>query len=203
MDYKKIAEGDSVEKTIAALKNNGITAIMVENAADAKTKVLGMIPEGAEVMTMTSVTLDSLGISEEINTSPKYNSVKNKLASMDRATQSNDMQKIGAAPDYAIGSVHAVTEDGHIVIASNTGSQLPAHAYGSPHVIWVVGTQKIVKDFDTALKRIYAHTLPLESERAKKAYGVDGSFVSKLLVINKEVNPNRITLIFVPEVIGY
>ncbi|MBA3550821.1 LUD domain-containing protein [Patescibacteria group bacterium] len=203
MEYTKIAERDSVEKTIAALKNNGITALLAANIEDAKIKALSFIPEGSEVLTMTSVTIDSLGITEVINNSGKFDSVRNKLNSMDKATNGKEMQRIGAAPDYAIGSVHAVTEEGHIVIASNTGSQLAAHVYGSPHVVLVVGTQKIVKDFDTALKRIYAHTLPLESERAKKACGVDGSFVSKLLIINREVNPHRITVIFVPEVIGY
>jgi hypothetical protein len=192
-----------VNKTIEALKENGINAFVVDNGEEAKRKVLEMIPEGAEVMNMTSVTVDSIGLAAEINESGKFDSVKNKLSKMDKVTQGKEMQRIGAAPEWAIGSVHAVTEDGTLMIGSNSGSQLPGYAYGASHVIWIVGTQKIVKDLDEGMKRIYEHVLPLESERARIAYGVDGSFVSKLLIINRENNKNRINLIFVKEALGY
>ncbi len=99
--------------------------------------------------------------------------------------------------------MHAVTEDGKVLIASNSGSQLPAYAYGSGHVIWVVGAQKIVKNLDEGIKRIYEHSLPLESERARKAYGVPGSAVNKLLIINKEIIPGRITMILTKEKLGF
>ncbi len=198
-----LAEQSSIENTVQALKRNGITAVIVETAEKAKAYVASLLPKQAEVMTMTSVTLDSAGISEMINESATFNAVKPRLFSMDRETQGNEMNKLGAAPEYAVGSVHAVTEDGNVIIASNTGSQLPAYAYGSPHVIWVVGTQKIVKNVDEAMKRINEYVLPLESERAKKAYGVEGSNVSKVLIISKEINPERITIVFVKEVLGF
>ena len=193
--WNQLASKEVIDRTMEALKANGITAKLVENGQEAKEEVLKLIPEGAEVMTMTSVTLDKVGI--------LYDSVRNKLNSMNRETQNLEMQKLGAAPEYAIGSVHAVTEDGHVLIASNTGSQLPAYVYGSSHVIWVVGAQKIVKNTDEGIKRIYEHSLPLESERAKKAYGVPGSAVNKVLIINKEVQPGRIKLILVKEKLGF
>lgn len=202
--WNKLADKKSIDKTIQSLKENGIDAKFVESGDDAKKEVLSMIPEGAEVMTMASTTLDTLGIPQEINDSGKYDSVRSKLNSMDRATQGSEMQKLGAAPDWAIGSVHAATEDGHLLIASNTGSQLPAYVYGANHVIWVVGTQKIVKNIEDGIKRIYEYVLPLESVRANKAYNITtGSYVSKLLIINKEVKPNRLTVIFVGEVLGF
>ena len=204
MDWNKLADKKTVDKVIEALKANNIDAKFVETGQQAKEEVFKIIPEGAEVMTMSSVTLDTLGISKEIQESSKYNSVKNKLSSMDWKTQGMEMQKIGAAPEWAVGSVHAVTEEGNILISSNSGSQLPAYAYGSAHVIWVVGTQKIVKDTDSGIKRIYEYVLPLESERANKAYNITtGSNVSKLLIVNKEINPGRITVIFVNEVLGF
>jgi hypothetical protein len=202
MAYDQLADEQTINKTVEALKNNGINTVLVENGEEAKKKVFELIPEGAEVMTMSSVTLDTLGISDEIQNSKKYNSVKNKLNSMNRETQNKEMQLLGAAPDYAIGSVHAVTEDGKVVVASNTGSQLPAYVYASPHVIWVVGTNKITKDLDEAMKRVYEHVLPLESERLKKVYGVPSN-VSKVLIINKEINPQRITMVLVKEKLGY
>lgn len=192
-----------IAQTITALKHNGITGVLAESGADAQAKALALIPEGAEVMTMTSVTLHQLGIDDILNKSGKYRPVRDKLYAMDRATQDVEMRKLGAAAEYTFGSVHAVTQDGQLVIASNTGSQLPAEAYGSAHVVYVVGVQKIVKNLDEAFKRIYEHSLPLEAERARQAYGAPGSNVSKLLIINKEVQPDRIHLIFVPEVIGF
>lgn len=202
--WNTTADPAVVEKTIGALKANGINAEVVKNGEEAKKRVFELLPEGAEVMTMSSVTLESLGISKEVQESARFNSVKNKLNVMDRETEGLEMQKLGAAPEWAVGSVHGVTQDGHVLIASNTGSQLPAYVYGSSHVIWVVGTQKIVENTDQGMKRIYDYVLPLESDRINKAYNTDkGSFVSKLLIVNREIKPDRITLIFVPEVLGF
>lgn len=201
-DFSQLAKDESINKAKDALTKNGIEVLVLENGAAAKEKVLQIIPEGAEIMNMSSVTIDSIGLAKEINESGKYNSVRKKFATMDRKTQGLEMQKLGAAPEWAIGSVHAVTEDGKVIIASATGSQLPAYVYGSSHVIWVVGSQKIVKDLDEGMKRVYEYVLPLESERAMKAYG-QGSSVNKLLVINKEVTPARITMIIVKEKLGF
>ncbi|HTY44228.1 MAG TPA: Fe-Mn family superoxide dismutase [Patescibacteria group bacterium] len=201
-NWNELAEKIDVELTMNALRKNGINSYFVENKRKAKEKLEELIPMGAEVMNMSSVTLDESKIAEEITKSGRYEPVKKKLESMDRKTQGREMQRIGAAPQYAVGSVHAVTEDGKVIIASNTGSQLPAYAYGADRVIFIVGTQKIVKNLDEAMKRIYDYILPLESERLKKVYGV-ASFVSKVLLINKEINPERINVIFVNEVLGF
>lgn len=197
------ASQKSIAKTIKALQSNGIETIVVDSLAEAKKTVLDLIPSKSEVMTNTSVTLDESGIASEINQSGKYDAVKPKLFTLDRATNNNLMQKLGAGPDYVLGSVHAITEDGKVIIASNSGSNIPNNAYGATNVIWVAGSQKIVKDLDTGMKRLYEYTLPLESERAKKAYGVPGSFVSKILIINKEPNPKRIKLVLVKSAVGY
>ncbi len=202
--WDKLADEKTIENTVAALKANGIDAQIVENRQEAKRKVLELIPESSEAMTMTSVTLDAIGLSEEINKADsRFRPVRDKLYAMDRNTQVQEMNRLGAAPEFAVGSVHAVTEDGHVLIASNTGSQLPAYSFGALHVIWVVGAQKIVKNTDEGIKRIYEHSLPLESERAKKAYGVPGSAVNKILIISKEVQPGRVKLILVKEKLGF
>lgn len=186
-----------LEKVKLALEANGITVFIVDNGAQAKQKVLELIPHGSEVMGMSSITLQQIGLTD-------IDTVKKKLATMNRQTQNLEMQKMGTAPEYTVGSVHAVTVDGKILIASNTGSQLPAYVYGSPHVIWVVGQQKIVPTVDDGIKRIYDYILPLESARLSKAYGKDiKSFVSKLLIINREINPTRLTMILVKENLGF
>ncbi len=204
MDFTTLATDSTIAKTVAALKNNGIEALVVDNGASAKEAVLKIIPEGEQVMNMTSVTLDSIGVAQEITESGRFKSVRQTLTTMDRETQGPQMNCLGAAPIWVVGSVHAVTESGQVVVASNTGSQLPAYVYGAQHVIWVVGTQKIVPDLDTALKRIYDYILPLESDRMSKKVGKEiQSKVSKLLIVNREIKPDRITLIFVKEKLGF
>jgi hypothetical protein len=201
MDWNKIPNDEIINQTKDALIANGINVEIVETGDAARQKALEIIPEGAEVMNTSSKTIDSIGLSDEINKSGKYNSVKNKLISLNRETDSLQMQKLGTAPEYIVGSVHAVTRDGKVIIASNTGSQLPGYSYGSMHVVWVVGAQKITKNLDDGLKRLHEYVLPLESERLKKLYGVP-SFISKLLIINREIKPNRITMIIVKQELG-
>ncbi len=201
--WNKLAGEKIVRMTAKSLKNNGMNVLIAENGQDACKMVFSLIPDGAEVFTSTSVTLDNLGISNRINNSDKYSSVRNKLNKMDRKKEGREMRKTMTSPDYIIGSAHAVSQDGKLLIASNTGSQLAPYSYSAGKVILVVGTQKIVENVDEGIKRIYEHTLPLESERARKAYGVEGSFVSKLLIINKEIQKDRMTIILVPEVLGF
>ncbi len=202
--WNQIPDDRVIQQTAEALRANGMEVIIAENAREAKEKTLQSIPQGSEVMTMTSVTLDAIGLSEELNKADgAFKPVRDTLYAMDRATQAQEMNKLGTAPEYAVGSIHAVTQDGNVLIASASGSQLPAYAYGALHVVWVVGAQKIVANTDEGIKRIYEYVLPLESERAKKAYGVPGSNVSKLLIVNKEIAPGRITMVIVKEVLGY
>lgn len=200
--WDRLADKATVERTMAALKANGIEAFFVQTGEKAKEKALDLIPQGAGVFNMTSMTLETIGVDKEILESGKWESVRNKLNAMDRKTQRGRMQEIGAAPEWAIGSVHAVTEEGQVMIASRSGSQLPAYAYGANHVIWVVGTHKIVRNLDEGFRRVYERSLLLEDARARKAYGT-GSSVNKILIINREAMPERITLIFVSEVLGF
>ena len=201
-EFSKLATEDQIQKTVTALSANGFKVEVVENGEEAKKKVLGILPEGAEVFTMTSQTLEAVSLAAEINESGKYNAVRPKLMSMDRNTQARQMAKLGAAPDWVVASVHSVTEDGHLLIASNTGSQLSSEAYAGGKIVFVVGCQKIVKDTDEGIKRIYEYSFPLEDKRARKAYGMP-SAVNKILIINKEIMPERITVILVKEKLGF
>ena len=203
--FNKLATKESVEKTKLALEANGFKVLLAKNGAEAKAKALEIIPKSAEVMTMTSITNDTIGLNREINESGNFNSVRAKLAELGAdKSKGREMKRLGAAPEYTTGSIHAVTEDGKILVASNTGSQLGAYAYGAGNVIWVIGAQKIVKDLDRGMQRVYDYVLPLESERANKAYGItSGSFVSKLLIVHREITPDRIHVIIVNEALGF
>ena len=200
------ASKEAIERTLKALNANGIEASLAVNGAEARQKVLAMLPAGAEVFTQVSVTLETTGLAKEINDSGRYGSVRNTLYSMNQQTQEREMRKLGAAPDFAIGSAHAVTETGTAVVASLTGSQLPSYAYGAGTLIWVVGAQKIIKDVDEGLRRINEYIVGLESERARKAYNLPAefkTFPSKVLMFNREVSPGRVQLVLVNEALGF
>lgn len=200
MSYDKVVTRQRIDRAMKALESNGIKAIFVETGQEAREKVVAIIPGGAELMNMTSVTLEQIGLEQEIKDSGRYDLLRAKFA----GKSESEKRKLGGGPDWAIGSVHALTEDGKLLIASQTGSQLGAYAYGAQHVIWVVGAHKIVKDVDEGLKRIYEYSLPLESERANKAYHITtGSNVSKLLIINKEFAKDRATVVIVNEPLGF
>ncbi|MEY4388361.1 MAG: hypothetical protein RLZZ432_80 [Chloroflexota bacterium] len=198
--FKQVADSARIERAAAALNAKGFKATVVADGAAAKAAVLGLVPAGSEVFTFTSATLDTIGASEALNAAP-YKSLRDKMYALDRNTQGAEMRAIGAAPAYAVGSVHAITEDGKLLIASATGSQLPAYAYGAGHVVFVVGAQKIVKDLAEAHERLETYTLPLEDVRAKAAYGVN-SAINKTLVLHGEF-PGRIDVVIVAEELGF
>jgi L-lactate utilization protein LutC len=200
--FAVLASDAQIKRTMQALEANNIHVVVAEDGADAKKSLFELIPANAEVFTSSSETLNTLGVTEEIDKSGRYNSVREKMAMMDRKTQNREMEKLGATPEYMIGSVQAVTETGEVIIASKTGSQISGYAAAAAHVIWVVGTQKIVPTIDDGMERVEDYVLPLENARALKAYGVASS-VNKVLVIKKEFKPGRTTMILVKEKLGF
>lgn len=201
-NYAEVVPEGAVENAKTALEANGFSVQVAETLTEAKEKVLSAIPEGSEVFTATSVTLDEVGLTKELNESGKYISVRQKLAPLAQNPATKiESRRLGSASDYVVGSVHAVTEDGQVLIASNSGSQLPNYVYGANHVIWVVGAQKIVRDMNEAFDRLENHTLPLENERAKQAYGAN-SIISKLVIYRKDPQ-NRVTIVLVKQATGY
>src|SRR5512141_2111075 len=200
--FSILASDAQIKRTMKALETNNIHVIVADNGADAKKVLFEIIPADAEIFTSSSVTLNELGITEEIDESGHYTAVRAKMAMMDRKTQNREMQKLGSTPEYMIGSVHAVTESGHVIIASKTGSQLAGYAASAAHLIWVVGTQKIVSTLEDGMERIEEYTLPLENARALDAFGVESS-IDKLLIVNREFMPGRTTMILVKENLGF
>lgn len=199
--YMQLATDQSLELTKKALEQNGFNVLIANSSKDAVTAIEKLIPVGSEVMDNTSKTLDDTGIRELLH-SDKYNSVHQKMLTMDRDTEARKMQEMRSVNDYAIGSVHAVTQDGKIMIASGTGSQLPAYAFGAKNVVLVAGTNKIVKNLDDGYNRIYTHSLPLESIRVQSAYGMPHSNVRRILIMNSEASP-RTTILLVKENLGF
>jgi hypothetical protein len=200
--FGRVADDARVRRATAALEANGISVLRAADAAEAKRLVLDLIPDGAQVHHGASQSLEATGIIEEIGKSERFEHMRPRIWSMDRKTQGDEIRRLSASPDVMLGSVHAVTETGSLIAASMGGSQLGPYVSGAGRVILVVGTQKIVADLDEGLRRIDEYSFPLEDARAQVAYGIR-SAVNKVLIINREANPGRITVVFVDEVLGF
>ncbi len=192
----------TVTRTAVALEANGITVLRAPNSGEAKRVVLDLIPAGSQVHQGASQSLDASGITDEIERSGRYEPLRPHVFSLDRAVQADEIRRLSASPDVMLGSVHAVTETGSLVAASASGSQLGPYVSGAGKVILVVGTQKIVPDLQEALRRIEDYVFPLEDARAQAAYCVH-SGVNKVLIVNREWTPGRITVVLCDEALGF
>jgi len=199
--FTTLPDEQTLASTVTALEVHGFSVDVVEDLDAARDTVVTRIPHGSKVMTNTSETLQQAGIADAINESDRYDSARNRMFALDFATQAQEMKAIGGQPDYALGSVHAITRDGTLVIASASGSQLASYAWGAANVIFAVGLQKLVPDVAVARDRIYQHSLKLEDARAIAAYGQHSS-VGKILEIHQEP-PGRIHIVLVRQVVGF
>jgi acyl-CoA hydrolase len=199
--FTALPDDATLTATVVALEEHGFSVEVVDDLDGARAAVLARIPRGSTVMTNTSVTLQETGIADAINDGGPYESARQKMLALDFATQVQEMKAIGGQPDYAVGSVHAVTRDGTLVIASASGSQLASYAWGAANVIFVVGAQKLVPTLEAAHERIYQHSLKLEDARAYAAYG-QNSRLGKILEIHQE-DPGRIHVVLIRQPVGF
>ncbi len=199
--FTALPDDETLAATVVALEEHGSSVEVVDDLDAAREAVLARIPEGSSVMTNTSVTLQETGIADAINDGGAYDSARNRIMAFDFETQLQEMKLIGNQPEFALGSVHAVTRDGALVIASASGSQLASYAWGAANVIFVVGAQKLVPTLEAARERIFEHSLKLEDGRAIAAYG-QNSFVGKILEIHQEL-PGRIHVVLIRQSVGF
>jgi hypothetical protein len=202
VEFARLAPEHRIRAALEALERNGITTHFVDADEEARNLVRSILPPGVEVYNNTSRTLEVIGVAEDIERSGRYQPLRPRVYQMDRQMQGREMRQLSAAPDWVVGSVHAVTEDGTVMIASASGSQLGPIVSGAGHVILVIGGQKIVADLAAGLRRIYEYCFPLEDSRARQAYGVP-SGVNNILIINSVVTPGRVTAILVNRILGF
>ena len=201
-EFASLPPDATILSAAAALERNGLQSLVVDSGADAREVVRTTLPVGAEVFNNTSETLEAIGVAEDIERSGLYQPLRPRLYQMDREMQAREMRQLAATPDYVVGSVHALTEEGSLLIASASGSQLGPLVSGAGHVILVVGGQKLVPNVAIGLRRIYEYCFPLEDRRAREAYGVP-SGVNNVLIVNRVVTPNRVHAILVREPLGF
>jgi hypothetical protein len=199
--FTAAAPPERVDRVAEALGRHNIEAIVVDTGAEARERVLSMVPEGAEVHWGTSLTLEEIGLTPELLAEGRYDALRPRYLPMDRATQGREIRKMVAAPDFMLGSVQAITDDGALVVVSYSASQIGPYASGAGRVILIVGSQKIVADLDEGLRRAREHVLPYEDASLRKRIGVPTK-LAKLLVIFEEPSPGRMTVVLVREPVG-
>jgi hypothetical protein len=192
---------ERLETLAAKLRERNFEAVIVGDRAQAKAEVMKRIPDGAEVHSAKSKTLEDIGVFQELMETDRYNFLRKQLFKLDRNTQAREMRKLIAAPDFEVGSVHAITEAGELVEGSATGGQMGPYSASSGKLILVAGGQKIVKDLDAALRRIREHVTPYEDERLRDQMGV-GTKLCRVLILEQDYVPGHTTVILVQEPVG-
>ncbi|MES2014545.1 MAG: lactate utilization protein [Patescibacteria group bacterium] len=204
MEYDQIPSSDVIEKVIANLTPRGVTVHVVDTKAEALEKVKSLIPDGADVMTGSSTTLQQIGFVDVLKEGKHpWKNLKEHIVTEKDLVKQTALRKASVSAEYFLGSVHAVVEDGQIVVASASGSQIPSYAFTSDNVIWVAGAQKIVPTLDAAFARIRDYVYPLEDARMRSV-STGGSTIAKFFIFEREIMPNRhIHLVLVKEVLGF
>jgi len=204
MNYDILPAGEIISKTMASLAERNVSAQLAANKNEALEAVRKLLPAGAEIMTGGSKTLEQIGFVDVLKSGHHpWLSFKDKIFAEKDPAKQGKLRQQSCLAEYFLGSVQAVTEAGEIIVASNTGSQLPSYIFTSNNVIWVVGAQKIVPNLEEGMKRLKEYVLPLEDKRMK-SLGAPGSGIGKILIFERENLPFRkINLIFVNEVLGF
>ena len=203
--FNTLVSQESINQTLQSLLTNGFQPELVENKFDALERIKELIPKGASIHNGGSTTLQEIGYIDYLksNTHGWNNLHANILDESDPEKQSI-LRRESAFSDYYLGSVHALSETGEMVIASNTGSQLPHLVFTSPNIILVVGTQKITPTLEKAIRRLEEYVVPLEDDRAMNAYKMH-TMNTQTLIMHKE-NPmmgRNVKVILVKESLGF
>ncbi|TMF08816.1 MAG: hypothetical protein E6I41_07060 [Chloroflexi bacterium] len=201
VDFAVPASEAELEALAEKLRARNFEVVIVQDGAEAKAEVLKRIPEGAQVHSGKSKTLEDAGLFKEFMEGDRFDFVRKRTMKLDPKTQRDEIRKLGAAPDVMVNSAHAVTDEGQIVITSASGSQIGPIASGAGRLILVIGSQKIVPDLDAAFRRIREHVFPYEDARLREAMGI-GTKITRTLILDQDFMPGRTTVILVREPIG-
>lgn len=201
VNFAAPASEASLEALAGRLRERNFEVVIVDDGAAAREEVLRRIPEGASVHSGKSKTLEDAGLQDALMEGDRYDFIRKKTMTMDRRTQMAEIRKMGASPDVMLGSVHAVTEAGQMVITSASGSQIGPIASGAGKLILVIGSQKVVPDLDSAFRRIKEHAFPYEDARLREQMGV-GTKITRTLILESDFMPGRTTIVLVRQPIG-
>ncbi|GAB1512085.1 LUD domain-containing protein [Actinophytocola sp. KF-1] len=198
--FARVAHVDSIHRAAEGLRGRNYATHVVDTVADARLLVRDLLPRDKAIFTANSESVRLSGLGADIDEGGEFVSVRAQLSGLDPADVRGQIT-MGAVPDVIVGSVHAVTEDGELVVTSFSGSQLGPYAAGAEKVIYLVGGQKVVPDLATALRRVRTHSLPIV-RNVMRERGQD-SFMGKTLILEREFLADRATVVLIKEAIGF
>lgn len=205
MNYATVASQEILEATTHGLSGRNFEPILAATKEVALEKIKSLIPSGASVMNGTSKSLEQIGYIDYLKAGQHgWDNLHERILAESDQVKQGLLRKQMTVSDFYLGSVHALTEKGELLIASNTGSQLPGIAYNAQNLIFVVGAQKIVPTLSDAFARLETQVIPLEDERIRALYGV-GTTHAKTLILHRE-NPmlgRKVYVIIVQESLGF
>jgi hypothetical protein len=189
MDFSSLPAIDIVRQTVNAAETRGISVELLDAKKDALERIKAIIPAGATVMTGASLTLREIGFEELlISKNHPWKNLKDDIVAEKDPKKQSLLRKQAMMADYFLGSVHAVSMTGEMVVASATGSQIAPYAFASQNIIWVAGIQKITRSVDEGLLRIREYIMPHEEERMRAMTGGKmGTTFGKALIFSREV----------------
>ncbi len=203
MAWNEIPSDEVINKTAEAIKSRGINVVVVTSGKDARKKLIEIIPKGAQIANGSSTTLHQIGYIDYLKSGNHgWKNYQDLILKETDPEKQADLRRLATTADYFVGSVNAIAETGELVIVNATGSANSAYPFAAKNLIIVAGVQKIVPALQDAMKRVREYVFPLEDARMMKEYGIHSSF-GKWVIIEKELNKGRITLILVKEKLGF
>ena len=202
-----------IKELIKVLEKRDFVAVMAKDAEDAKKIVMDMIPEGSKIAVGGSVTLNETGILDEIR-SDKYNFIDRYNAK--DYEDMLDKYREGYYADVLVSSTNAITMGGQLVNIDCTGNRTSQIVFGPKKVIIVAGVNKIVENVEEGIKRAKSiapmnarritHRTPCAEDNNMKCS--ECSVRARMCNVTSIVDgchyfPKRITVVLVPEVLGY
>ena len=197
-----LADSASIDRTVKALAAAGVETVVVDDRKAAQAQLIEWIPTGSEVFVNTSETLATIGYSEFMHGNPDYVNLHDAMVAVPDPAEQREYRRKTSIAEYFVGSVQAIAETGEIVIASSSGSQIAAYAYGAKRVVLVAGIQKICPTLADAIERVRGHTLE-RHDRWLEQRGVAPTPIGKLMIMEREPAPGRVTMLLVKESLGW
>lgn len=215
----------SIATTMERLRKNGMEVAYLPKITDVVPMVRSMLDEGCTIAVGGSTTLKEARVLHLIRSGPYHfiDRYKEGLSSEEKRNTYLDAFRA----DVYITSVNAITEHGELYCVDGTSNRVAALLYGPEKVIVVAGWQKIVTSLREAVHRVKRVAAPANALRLNKetycvkkghciaplcdsehlmSIGVgtcNDGICSNMVVMGRQAQIGRVTVLIVGEAIGY
>ncbi len=147
------------QKVIKGLSSRNMSGYYAASREEALACALSLIDEGSSVTMGGGESVHQIGLPDALKVG--------NYSFIDRDAYEDKRKAMLLAydADVFLSSANAVTEDGILVNIDGNANRVSAIAQGPRKVIFVVGMNKVCKDFDSALKRARNVAAPINVQR--------------------------------------